>query len=140
MSYTTSLIETVAQCDTLLQEVNNELTNFTIRKANIEASITNNANSVALIPPQLANYNSQLAQRQTQLANAQNDDERRDINIEIYELSGRILRLEGRMEATDRLRVLDRQFELAKVVKYLDAMNEYIAELQTRKDELIATV
>jgi predicted nucleic acid-binding Zn-ribbon protein len=138
MTFSSQLIETVAQCDTLIQETNNEYSNLQFRKANIEVQITNSTSTVNLVPPQLANLTAQLTVKENMLTSATDPETIRNLQIEIHNLTSRKLRLEGQVEATDRLRLLDREFAIAKVTKQLEAYDEFLAALNARKAALMA--
>lgn len=136
MLYTTSILETVAECNRVITEVSSKLNDSIFRQATKEAQVAGNNNTAVLLPGQIILLENRIATKQQELAAADDENDQRLLTIEVNNLVNQRLRLLGRMNNFESITVLDREFDLAMLEKEIEALTEYKAAVEARKAEL----
>jgi hypothetical protein len=139
MLYQTNVIETIAQCDLLIAETRDEINGLILKKSTYEGQIANNSNLANVIPTQIVDLDTLIAAKQIQLQAETETVERNTIQMEINRLSNKKMSYENRLENFAGSNLLDKQLDVAKIEKTLEALNDFKTMLETRKADLQAS-
>jgi|GEM_PF-3810058 len=139
MLYQTNVIETIAQCDLLIAETRDEINGLILKKSTYESQIANNSNLANVIPTQIVDLETLIAAKQIQLQAETETVERNTIQMEINRLSNKKMSYENRLENFAGSNLLDKQLDVAKIEKTLEALNDFKTMLETRKADLQAS-
>jgi hypothetical protein len=139
MLYQTNVIETIAQCDLLIAETRDEINGLILKKSTYESQIANNSNLANVIPTQIVDLDTLIAAKQIQLQAETETVERNTIQMEINRLSNKKMSYENRLENFAGSNLLDKQLDVAKIEKTLEALNDFKTMLETRKADLQAS-
>jgi hypothetical protein len=139
MVYTSSVIETIAQCDALLLVTIDELNSLAARKTGTENQISDKANLVNIVPAQIEYLDGRIADKQALLATQTAESDKRNTLIEINALENKKMRFQNMLEGFHSLVLIDKQYELAKIEKRVEAATELKTMVEARKAELVAS-
>ncbi len=140
MSYSMSVLETAADCDALLLLVGKEKDDLEFRKTSLERQEVTFAESSVNVPNELEGVNVELTSLLTATAGMQDGDAKSDLLKRIKKLEYQQMVLQERAENYSKFVLIDKQFDIQKMIKQVEAADALITAIQTRKAELPPTV
>lgn len=138
MIYSLSVITTVEQCDTVINEVTGERTPLQNRLTSGMAELAADANAISEIPANIALLDTQIAAKQAGIAASTNTLEQTSLGIELNKLENARLRLVRRQLTFGSIPFVERQFQLGRMEFKIACYTEFIDAVEARKAEIIA--
>lgn len=136
MSFNLSNLVTVAQCDTYLQSIENDILDLNIEITEEQTEIASNVNLAVNIPSQITSLEEVLEQQVSALAAATETKLQRNLSLMINSLENKLIRLRKRQDNLVGHSVLDKQYSLAVNESELQALTEFKTALEARKVEI----
>ena len=134
--YNTNLLNSVAECDTLLNMASTEQANLEFRKSNIEHRAASYASNAVEIDADILATQAELDAVNTTISVLSDGDAKTDYIIKQKRLEAQMLSLTKRKKNVSNVAVLDSELEVVKLDKEIDAVKSFITEVQTRKSQL----
>lgn len=134
--YSVSNITTIADCDVLLGMAQKERSDLAFKKLSEERLVTNYSNTAVEIDAILQGVIAEIAAVDTVLAilpegSTRDAEEKRKVRLEY-----RKFLLENRKESYGAVALLEKQLDLERVIKQLDEVDVFIAQITARRDTL----
>jgi hypothetical protein len=136
MEYFVNRLTTVADCDLLLSLAAKEKDDLTFRKLSLERQQANYAENAVEIDTELQAATAELTALDTIIAALQ-EGELKDDNITRQKrLQLKVFLLNDKKGSYGSVALLEKQFDVAKVITNLEEADAYIGALQARKAQL----
>lgn len=134
--YSVSNITTIADCDVLLGMAQKEKSDLAFKKLSEERLVTNYGNTAVEIDAILQGVIAEIAAVNTVLAilpegSTRDAEEKRKVRLEY-----RKFLLENRKESYGAVALLEKQLDLQRVIKQLDEVDVFIAQITAHRDTL----
>jgi len=138
MSYNLQPITTIAGCDALINQANNEKANEEFRITSLEHQMSNKSAAAEALPAELNAVTTQLTAMTTAADLLPEGNDKMQLLIEVNNLETKKMRIEMRIENNGPEWVVDTKKEIKLAEAAVVVLAELITELQARKAELTA--
>lgn len=133
MSYSVSTLTTVADCDTVLALIEKEKKDLSFRKLSLERQQENYANATVEVSSEIEVLNAELSAVNTVIA-ALPDGDTKDDNIKRQKkLEYSLFLLTNRKANYGAIALLEKEFNIALIVKELEEADVFTAAVTDRK-------
>jgi hypothetical protein len=136
MNYTSTLLTTVADCDTLLTMANKEKAVLEFRKTSLTMQLENRTGSAFEIQAELASVNAQIAFYSSSIPGMPEGSEKEKFKLNLAKFEYRKIALTQRNANYGVISQLDSEHDIGKIEKQLEENATFIAIITARKNEL----
>lgn len=136
MDYSVSTLTAVADCDTVLSLIEKDKKDLAFRKLSLERQQENYANNAIEVSAEIAALSAELAAVNTVIA-ALPDGDTKDDNIKKQKkIEYNLFLLENRKANYGAIALLEKEFNLARVLKELEEADAFAAAVTARKGSI----
>ncbi|MCP9751266.1 hypothetical protein [Ferruginibacter sp. HRS2-29] len=136
MNYNSTLLTTVADCDTLLTMANKEKAVLEFRKTSLTMQLENRTGSAFEVQAELASVNAQIAFYSSNIPGMPEGAEKEKFKASLAKYEYRKVLLTQRNANYGAISQLDSEHDIGKIEKQLEENATFIAVITVRKNEL----
>jgi hypothetical protein len=136
MSYTTSKLQTKAECDKAIELANGRKEELIFDQTVSGRDLTDQEKSTAQTTASLVSTKAQITGTEAAIAVMPDGDAKLDLQSKLRRLNDRKENLEERLQKTGAAALLDTELNAALLSAQVVEINSYISAVTTRKGEL----
>ncbi|WP_316735844.1 hypothetical protein [Pedobacter aquatilis] len=136
MNYSVSTLTTVADCDTVLALIDKDKKDLSFRKLSLERQQENYANTTIEVSSEIEVLNAELAAVNTVIATLPNGETKDDNIKRQKKLEYNLFLLSNRKANYGAIALLEKEFNIARVLKELEEADAFAAAVITRKSTI----
>lgn len=133
--YNTNLLNSASECDALLNKMATEQDDLSFRKQLIQRRVAAETRSAADLQADIAATQAELDSVTNTLASMPDGDAKVAMTLKQKRLDTHLYAITHRRNGTTAEAVLDRELEVSKLDKELEAIGIFVAEVETRKSQ-----
>lgn len=133
MDYSVSTLTAVADCDTVLSLIEKDKKDLTFKKLSLERQQENYANTTIEVSSEIEALNAELTAVNTVIATLPDGDTRNDSLKRQRRIEYNLFLLDNRKADYGAITLLEKEFNLARVLKELEEADAFAAAVTVRK-------
>lgn len=136
MSYSTSKLKTVAECTQAISIANSRKSDLQFEQTSLTRSLTDKEKNTDLANSNLISINAQITGTDAAIAALSEGEAKEALKNKLRRLNDRKENLEERLQRGGAIALLDTELETSLISLQLTEIDNYIAEVETRKAAL----